>query len=342
MAPATSWKEVVQPGEADQLEKLGLRLRDLQRKRANDGPASRALHAKGWAGVEGQFEVLPDVPDYARVGIFAQAGTYRAYVRFSNGSSSKRHDRAPDVRGIALKLLGVPGKKIIPALTDATTQDFLLILSAATPFRNADEFVWFVFANQNQSTLLPKAIFRFGPWRALAILKRLIAGSSTPITSAATSRYFSALPTRFGPFAAKYSLAPHAAPEAGKEPGTSRDYLGDELATRLAAGPVVYDFCAQFFVDETKTPIEDSSVEWREAEAPFVKLARLTIPKQDLRSPRGQKLAAFVERLSFDPWHAPEEFRPLGNMMRARNAAYRLSTEERKAADEPDGSERYE
>ena len=46
-----------------------------------------------------------------------------------------------------------------------------------------------------------------------------------------------------------------------------------------------------------------------------------------------------MERLSFDPWHAGEDFRPLGNMMRARNVAYRLSTQERGAAAEPEGTE---
>ncbi|MEA2750953.1 MAG: hypothetical protein QOI41_5096, partial [Myxococcales bacterium] len=48
------------------------------------------------------------------------------------------------------------------------------------------------------------------------------------------------------------------------------------------------------------------------------------------------------EKLSFDPWHAPVEFRPLGELMRARNAAYRLSTIERKAAGEPDGTETFD
>ena len=44
--------------------------------------------------------------------------------------------------------------------------------------------------------------------------------------------------------------------------------------------------------------------------------------------------------MSFDPWHAPEDYRPLGNMMRARNPAYRLSTIERQAAaPEPNGTE---
>src|SRR5262245_56083005 len=71
-------------------------------------------------------------------------------------------------------------------------------------------------------------------------------------------------------------------------------------------------------------------------------VGRLTIPKQDMRPPRGQKLNEYVEALSFGPWHALVEHRPLGDMMRARNVAYRVSTQARKAAGEPDGSERFD
>ena len=113
------------------------------------------------------------------------------------------------------------------------------------------------------------------------------------------------------------------------------------MADRLRVGPVTYDFQVQFFVDETRTPIEDGAVEWKESDAPFVTIARLTLPVQDPTSERGRKLAETIEGLSFDPWHALEELRPLGNLMRARNPAYRVSTGERKAAREPDGTETF-
>ena len=338
--PATTWKEVVPPGEAEQLERLAEQLRDMQRARGK--PADRGLHAKGQAGVEASFEVLPDVPDYARIGIFSTPGTFKAYVRFSNGAGARQRDTRPDVRGIAIKVVGVPGRKIIPSMEDAKTQDFLLIQSASQPFKTADEFVWLVRASRSQATLFPKMIFRFGPARALRILRQLLAGLSRPVVSVATSRYYTALPLKFGPFAAKCALAPLSTTDPSAKPGTGPDYLGDELAARLATGPVTFDFCAQFYVDDARTPIEDASVEWSETTAPFVRLARLTLLKQDMRSPRGKQIADFVEGLSFDPWHATEDFRPLGNMMRARNAAYRLSTQERHAADEPDGTERFD
>ncbi len=339
---APAWQERVPDGEPAHLEQLAEQLHAIQKKRAVDGKAARALHAKGLAGVEAELTVLPDIDPRARAGLFSKPGTHRAYVRFSNGSGLRQHDRKGDVRGLAIKLLGVEGKKIIPVLEDARTQDFLLIQSPSTPFRDADEFIWFVRAMGNPALLLPKVLVRFGPLGGLRLLKRLGASVSRPVPSMATARYFSAVPIRWGDFAVHYAVAPHASAPPGAGTPDAQDGLTDDLASRLGAGPVTFDFQLQFFKDEATTPIEDSSVEWKEADAPFVTVARLTLPKQDLRSPRGLKLAAFVESLSFDPWHAPVEFRPLGNMMRARNAAYRLSTQERGVVPEPDGSERFD
>ena len=342
MTPSTDWQESIAPGEAERLERLAEQLRDLQRRRARGGQAARALHAKGQAGLEAEFTVLPDLPDPARQGLFAKPATYKAYVRFSNGVGLRQSDRKPDVRGIAIKLVGVEGKKVIPGMEDAPSQDFLAILQRATPFRDAEEFVWFVLAAEHPALLLPRMIARFGPGRTLGLLRRLPEGLGKPIVSLAANRYFSALPIRFGPYAVRYALDPRARVESGARRGLSADYLGEELAERLEAGPVSWDFRVQFFVDEERTPIEDASRDWSETDAPFHTVGRLTLPLQAVESERGRKVAQFVERLSFDPWHALVEHRPLGNMMRARNVAYRLSTQERGAAPEPDGGEKFD
>jgi catalase len=341
LSPPT-WQERIPEGEAARLEVLASQLNAIQKRRAQkNGGIARALHAKG-LGVEAEFTVLPDIDPRARAGIFAAPGTFRAYVRYSNGSGARQHDKVGDVRGLAIKLLGVPGKKVIPALENATTQDFLLVQSPTTPFRDAEEFMAFVRAAEHPATLLPRVLWSFGPLSGLRLIRKLVAGVSRPVPSVATSRYYSAAPIRWGDHAVHLALAPHGSSPPGARTPEGHDGIGDELATRLASGPVTYDFQLQFFKDEASTPIEDASVEWKESDAPFVAVARLTLPKQDLRSPRGQKLATFVESLSFDPWHAPVEFRPLGNIMRARNAAYRVSNHERRAAPEPDGSERFD
>ncbi len=333
--PATNWQEKSDPGEAQRFEGYAEQLRELQRRGAHGGPPDRALHAKAQAGVLGEFTVLPDLPAHARVGLFATPQTYRALVRYSNGSGARQDDRKPDVRGIAVKLVGVAGKKVIPGMEDAKTQDFLLIRSPSTPFKNADEFVPFVQAAVSPLTGLPKVIAKLGFGRTLQILKVATKQFGLPVLPLAATHYFSALPIRFGAYAMRCALKP-AAQDSGAARSKSPDYLRDELAALLRTQAVTYDFQLQFFEDEKTTPIEDASVDWS---SPYLTVGRLTLPVQDVSSERGKRVAALVEKLSFDPWHAQEELRPLGNMMRARNAAYRLSTQERKAAPEPDGSE---
>ncbi len=340
-APSKDWKEVIPADEATRFEGFAVQLRDLGRARARGGKAMRALHAKGNAGVEAELTVLPDLPEHARVGLFALPRSYPAWVRFSNGGGARQSDKKGDVRGMALKIVGVDGKKVIPGLEDEKTQDFLLIQSSAQPFSNADDFVWLVTAAARPLTLLPRLFGHFGLGAGFRLLRKFLGAINRPVVSLATSSYFSALPTRFGDYAVRYALVPRATAPAGAKPVGTVDYLGDELATRLAKEPVIYDLKIQFFVDEVRTPIEDGSVDWLESDSPYLTVATLTLPVQDLKSTRGTAIAEFIEGLSFDPWHAQELLRPLGNLMRARNAAYRLSTRERGAAKEPDGSERF-
>src|SRR4051812_37346195 len=108
MAPSTAWKEVVPEGEAAKLEGLAEQLRELQRKNAAKREVKRALHAKCHVSARAEFTVLPDLPEHARVGLFATPKTFNAYVRFSNGAGVSRKDSAADQRGVAIKVLGVP------------------------------------------------------------------------------------------------------------------------------------------------------------------------------------------------------------------------------------------
>jgi hypothetical protein len=339
VTPSTSWKEVVPEDEDTRFLRYAEQLRELQRQRAKGGRASRGLHAKAVANVKAELEVLGDLPEPARAGLFEKPGKYRAYVRFSNGSGTRQPDSKGDVRGVAIKVLGVPGKKVIPGLEQAKTQDFLLIHTPSSPFRNADEFMGVVLAvGGNPLLTLPRIIGLLGPARAFQVLKRFARGTSTPLGSVATTRYFSGVPIRYGDYAVHYALEPEA--KAGLQgAGSAADYLGEELAARLRREPLVYDLRVQFYSDAARTPLEDASVEWTEANAPFVTVAKLSLPIQDLASTDALALSAYIETLSFDPWHALEAHRPLGNIMRARNHAYRLSTAERKAAPEPEGSD---
>ena len=75
----------------------------------------------------------------------------------------------------------------------------------------------------------------------------------------------------------------------------------------------------QLQTDAFRMPIENASVRWPEKLSPFVPAARLHIPSQRFDSP---EQLAFANVLSYTPWHAVPEHRPLGNQSRARRRMY--------------------
>lgn len=323
--------ETIPSDEAERFKRFAAEITTIQSERASrtaSAPA-RVMHTKQHLGAVGELVVTAS--GSANVGVFAEAGkAWPVYVRFSNGSGLHQGDKDPDVRGFALKLVGVPGPKLIPGLESEQTQDFLFIDAPAIPFRTPDEFMTFVrAAKDGPIKLLPRLIAGFGFGRALGILKGSL--TAPKVKSFATHTFHTAAPIAFGATAAKLSLValPDAAPAPAPKGG---DYLRHELTARLQQGPVSWSLRAQPFVDQSSTPIEDMAVLWS---GPWVELATLTLPKQDPESARGQEISALVNQMSFDPWHATEEHRPLGAIMRARGATYGASVVGRKAAAEP-------
>lgn len=320
------WKEEKTPGEDERFLKHAEFMRSIQKL------PDRGLHAKAQLGLSASLEIFSDLPDWARVGLAEKPATYRAYVRWSNGSGMRQHDKKGDVRGMAVKVMGVDGKKVIPGMEDARTQDFLCINQPVFGMKNADEFIAVVKAIQNPLLVLPRLISGLGFGRALATLKRMPKTLGFKMTSIAWTPYFTAAPISWGKAAVRCSFFPKLAADPNAQRGESPTYLGDEMTARVQKGAVEYDFRIQPYDNETATPIEDHSVEWT---TPWLTIGRLTVGQQDPKSPEGQKLSELIEKLAFDPWHARVEHRPLGNVMRARNHAYRLTTINRSAAPEP-------
>jgi len=323
--------ETIAADEAQKFAGYAEEFKAIQGARAakSGGKPERALHLKQHAGAVG--ELVVKAPETARSGVFAMSGkSWPVYARFSNGSSRQQPDSTPDVRGFALKLVGVPGTKLIKGLESELTQDFLFIDSQALPFRTPDEFMAFVkVAQAGPAKLLPGLISAFGFGRALGIIWGSV--TAEKVKSFATHAFHTGAPLAFSKTAAKLSLAP--VPSSEPAPAAKgQDFLCQDLTARLQRGALSWTLRAQFFIDEATTPIEDTSVTWT---GPWVDLATLTLPKQDPESARGREISELVSQLSFDPWHATEEHRPLGAIMRARGATYGASVLGRKAAPEP-------
>jgi hypothetical protein len=231
------------------------------------------------------------------------------------------------VRGFALKVLGVEGPSALGSgLTDC--QDFLFINMSRFGFSTGIEFLELVVAmGRGQGAAFRHMLKRYGlgAFGRLASLKKSI---GKPFSGFATEPLFSATPIACGPYAMKLRLLPTHGQPANHPPA---DLAGD-VAGRLGRGPLSFDLQGQFFVAESVTPIEDARVDWPESEAPFLTLAHVLLPQQEVDSPEGKSTAERCETERFDPWRALDSHRPLGSVMRARREAYYPSARERKAS----------
>ena len=338
-SPSMNWREVVEPGEQALFESFAREIMARQKEVAQQtgGPTLRGFHAKLHAGLAAEFQVLDDLPPHARFGVFKEPKTFPALVRFSNGRPDSGPDRRPEPRGIAIKLIGAPGPKLLPGQEDAVTQDFLATSHSVTStVRNARQFIAFIRAERKGFALpfaLARAVGGREAVRILGALARTVALSK--VRSMATEQFSSTAPIKLGPFAVKFTVQPAAGTGAAARRPLTENFLRDELADRLREGDLVLDFVVQFYVDEDRTPIEDTSIPWKTEDSPPLTVARVRIPKCDLDDPRVRQLSEEVNRLSFSPWHATEDHRPLGSVMRARRIAYQESSAFRGHSPEP-------
>jgi hypothetical protein len=167
-----------------------------------------------------------------------------------------------------------------------------------------------------------------GPLGGLRQLRKLVASIGKPFHGFACTAFHSAAPIACGPYAARVRLLP---PERQAPATSSGDWTAD-MAGRLARADLAYTLQLQFFVDEACTPIEDASVDWPEAQSPYLSVARLVLPRQSVSDGASQALRDQVEAAIFDPWAALAAHRPLGEVMRARKVVYYASQQARNAA----------
>ena len=340
MKYGTDWREDVHDDEEASHAASAEQLAQVQRDRNERYGQGRALHRQAVGGVRAELRVRDDLeavlPPELRVGPLVAGARYLAYVRFSHGNWEPTRKDRPDVRGIAVKLVGVPGRKALTGTEEPGTLDLLLIGTRAIPAVTAYEFVSLVSTAATGSELLlfPRLGWTIGYGRAFAIVKETLAGLKRPFPSYATGTYNSVVPFRLGPTACRFGLRPLQT----EAPASHAATLTEELTQRLQQG-LRRELQVQLYQDAASTPIEDPRVDWP---SELVTVATLEIPPVDVTAGEGLAISEYVEKLSFDPWHTVEEMRPLGAMNRARKAVYFASTRERVTVPEPDGSETFE
>ena len=339
--------ESVWPGEAEAPRAIADRIEKSIEERYPKAkrPARRDAHPKAHGCVRASFKVADGLPDNLAQGVFVPGATYKAWIRFSNGSSDPaRPDVKGDARGMAIKLTGVPGVKLLPAEREAETQDFIMINHPVFFIDDPPDYLRLIQRGSSSSSLV-KLTAPFALGLKGALIARTI--SRKKIENPLYTRYWSTVPYRLGDDAhkqaVKFSARPcavHANNKIPSDPGP--DYLRQAMAATLAAD----DACFDFLVQTRRSPsmkVEDSKTEWKESEAPFIKMATITIPKQTFDS---EAQMAFCENLSFTPWHSLPQHRPLGAVNRVRRTVYESVSKKRHALNqtprkEPSGNETF-
>ena len=317
----TELGEVLAENEAEHAAQIAAVIRSqlLQRYPADHRPARRDAHPKAHGCVRAEFRVEQRLPPELAQGVFVPGKVYPAWIRFSNGDSDPtRSDAQGDARGMAIKLMGVPGEKLLPEESTAQTQDFLMISHPVflvdDPGRYLSLFQRLGSSNPLVRLTAPLAIGIEGAWIAHAITARRIA-------SPLAVRYWSTTAYRLGDDrhkqAIKFSARPHRQPsELPAHPAP--DFLRQTLIRELAEADASFDFLVQPRSSPLQS-VENSSHEWREEQAPFHKVATVHIPRQTFASAARDN---FAENLSFTPWHCLPEHRPLGAINRVRRVVY--------------------
>ena len=262
-------------------------------------------------------------------------GEHRLYMRLSTNAGDILPDAISLPRGLALKVLDAEGERLPGA--EGTTQDFVMVNGKVFQAKSADKFL-------GSLKLLAKTTDRLeGTKTAVSSVLRgvnsalqAVGGASATLTSRGGApdvdplgeTYYSVTPFRYGDHIAKFSVAPVAPAltaltgktiDASGSPDAIRNTVRDEM--RGIDG--VWEFRVQLCRDLDRQPVEDPTVEWKEDEAPFRRVATIRVRPQD--SWDATRVDAVNEKMRFGIWTGLAAHQPLGNINRARNVPYRHS-----------------
>lgn len=311
------------------------------------GLAVRDAHAKGYGIVRGEVEILDRLPAEYAQGIYATPGRHDALVRFSNGSPHAGADaRLGRATGLALKMFDIQGPTLLEDEPDTGTFDYALI-NAPVFFCNTVKHYLFI---QELFLDAPKYFAQGAPGRhrfyrefvtgkgsldpdewAWDEFLAFLAVAARPLVNVLLSTYWTMGAVRHGDHIAKVRIAPDPVCAAAVihraiDLTSAEEVFRPALVAEMGERPYAFDIQVQLCADLERMPVEDLTVEWPERLSPFVTVAKLRLPRQDISD---EETLTTMDALSFTPWRVTAEHAPLGEIMRARKEVYRRSSLQR-------------
>jgi catalase len=278
----------------------------------------RAVHAKGVV-LEATFEPTAEARQMSKAAVFG--GNIKATVRLSDTTGIPQipdADPFASPHGLAIKFAFADGSEM-----DVVTHSF-----NGFPAANAAEFGEFLkaAAASGPDAAKPTPIEQYLKAHPNAV--PFVTQQNPPPESFATTTYFGVNAFAFtdgsgNKTIVRYRFVPQGgdkyldtAAAASKGP----NYLMDEIAERVAKGPVAFDWFAQ--VAKPGDKADDPSTPWPE-DRPLVKLGTLAI------TAKAADQEGLSKSLLFLPNNVPDGIEPADPMIDVRSAAYPISFSER-------------
>ncbi len=298
------------------LEEMFVEMGQKTRIEMGQHPAQRSVFRKQHGIAYGKFTVKKDINPAYKIGIFA-GDAYECAVRFSSDTDPSSPDLHSTL-GVGLKLFGVDGPKLFG---EGTNADFI--------FQNIDRF----FASDAQQMcafttagVIDKDYDSYID--SHPELAAILQAMQKPEASCLSASYWAILPFKLGEEnTVKYRLVPDDVDRGA--PFNDNNYLALDLQQRLRTGPSKFRFEIQLRTNPDTMPINDAQVVWSTEESPYICIAELEFPQQDICA-IGQ--SEFGNGLSFNIWRTLEAHQPLGSIADVRRSVYAASADARRQA----------
>ncbi len=294
----------------------------VQKKRVALGqcPVRRPVFLRTHGIMHGEIEIEKDIPDSLRQGIFADSGKHPVYVRYSSDLADGRPDWKSTI-GIGIKVFDIPGEKVVSD-DGANVADLIL---QNVPFffvNNASDFCNFTKASLEG-------------WGDQWIQEnspetnQLLDEMAKPIRSVFGTSLWSVVPFQLGKDNyCKYIVRPGTSTFVDEPNTVDPDFLGKDLAARMAAGDATLEVYiqprpslkkySQAYLDE-HFPLDRATVTWDETVAKPIKVAEIRLPKQDITKSEQE---IYGDWLDFNIGRVPKANQPVGSISEARKVVY--------------------
>ena len=327
--------EHLEKDEAQTAKELNETMAKIREKTfEHGGHALRSVHAKSHGLLQGVLEVDGHPHPAVAQGLFARPGRYPVILRLSTIPGDILPDSVSTPRGLAIKVIGVEGERL-PGSEGDVTQNFVLVNGPAFAVPTAKAFLAnlkLLAATTDHVEGVKKVMS--AAMRGLNHVAEAVTGQPNPTiaqmggqpeTHILGETFYSAVPMRWGDYIAKLAVAPvspelKALEKAPLKVDGSPNGLREAVVDFFSKYGGVWEVRAQLATDLEHTPVENAAKEWPEDNSPYVAVGRIVVQPQTAWSEARSKVVD--DGMFFSVWRGLAAHRPLGSVMRVRQASY--------------------